>query len=462
MSLMESISGVRGIFGSSLTPEVVVRYAHAFAEFCNKQPVVIGRDGRITGKIIANIFVSSLLAKGCDVRAIGICPTPTVALETEHSDAAGGVIVTASHNPIEWNGLKFLNSDGIFLDAEENRALREHFKNEYTYAGWNEIGTYSSIPEAIDKHIEAVLGMQHIDIDAIRKRKFKVALDCVNAAGGVIVPKLLERLGCEVIPLYCDVSGVFAHTPEPLPENLTQLAETVRNEKADIGIAVDPDVDRLVIIDEKGNAIGEEYSIATVVKFILSHAETAERNRPVVINLSTTRAVEDIAAAYGAPVIRTPVGEINVVKQMRESNAIIGGEGSGGIIHPAVHFGRDAIVGIAIILQYLTEFGKQISELRAALPNYFIRKDKIQIHDTNPDTILQSIAENVSGKGLINREDGIRIDYPDYWIHFRKSNTEPIIRIIAEARTSEEATNIVKKYKENLTNLMNTAGIVGT
>ncbi len=459
---MESISGVRGIFGSSLTPEVVVRYAHAFAEFCNKRPVVVGRDGRITGKIVTNILVSSLLAKGCDVRAIGICPTPTVALETEHSDAAGGVIVTASHNPIEWNGLKFLNSDGIFLDADENRELRKHFKGEFTYAGWNKIGTHSSIPEAIDNHIQAALGMKHIDIDAIRRRKFKVALDCVNAAGGVIVPTLLELLGCEVIPLHCDVSGIFAHTPEPLPENLTQLADTVRKEKTDIGIAVDPDVDRLVIIDENGNAIGEEYSIATVVKYVLSHTDTSERNRPVVINLSTTRAVEDIAAVYGTPVIRTPVGEINVAKRMREANALIGGEGSGGIIHPDVHYGRDAIVGIVIVLQYLTEFGKPISALRESLPNYFIKKDKILIRDANPDTILQSIAEIGNGKGTINTDDGIRIDYPDYWVHFRKSNTEPIIRIIAEARTSEEASSVVKNYKEKITNLMNTAGILGT
>lgn len=461
MSLMESISGVRGIFGDALTPEVIVRYASAFAEFCNKRPVVIGRDGRITGKIVTNILVSSLLAKGADVRAIGICPTPTVALETEHSDAAGGVIVTASHNPIEWNGLKFLNSDGIFLDADENRELREYFKGENAYAGWNEIGKHSSTPESIDKHIEAALGMHHIDIEAIRKRKFKVALDCVNAAGGVIVPKLLERLGCEVISLHCDVSGIFAHPPEPLPENLTQLAGTVRKEKADIGVAVDPDVDRLVIIDENGNAIGEEYSIATVVKYVLSHTEASERKRPVVINLSTTRAVEDIASEYGTPVIRTPVGEINVAKRMRESNALIGGEGSGGIIHPGVHYGRDAIVGIVLVLQYLTEIGKPLSALRATLPNYFIKKDKIRIHGADPDTILQSIADAGNGKGKINTEDGVRMDYPDYWVHFRKSNTEPIIRIIAEARTSEEAALVVKKFKNKITNLMNTAGILG-
>jgi phosphomannomutase len=462
MSLMESISGVRGIVGSSLTPEVVVRYAHAFAEFCGKKPVVVGRDGRITGRILTNILVSSLLAKGCDVRAIGICPTPTVALETERSDAAGGVIVTASHNPMEWNGLKFLNSDGIFLDADENIRLRTYLSDIPAYAAWNEIGTHISIPEAINKHIEAVLGMEHIDTGAIRARSFKVVLDCVNAAGGVIVPQLLERLGCEVVKLHCDVSGIFAHTPEPLPENLTELAWTVQKEKADIGIAVDPDVDRLVLIDENGKPIGEEYSIATAVRFVLAHTEAPARKRPVVINLSTTRAVEDIAAQYGTPVIRTPVGEINVAKRMRETGALIGGEGSGGIIHPAVHYGRDAIVGIAIVLQYLTELGSPMSVLRNSLPDYFIKKDKIEIRDADPDTLLSSLAETDNEGGSVNTEDGIRIDFPDYWVHFRKSNTEPIIRIIAEAHTREEASKVVDKYKSAIMNLMNTAGALGT
>ena len=459
---MESISGVRGIVGSSLTPEVVVRYAQAFAEFCNKGPVVVGRDGRITGKILTNILVSTLLAKGCDVRAIGICPTPTVALETEHSDAAGGVIVTASHNPMEWNGLKFLNADGIFLDADENTALRNNFTNKPVYAPWDQIGTHSSRPEAIDKHIDAALNLEYIDVEAVRKRKFKVALDCVNASGGVIVPKLLEKLGCEVIPLHCDVSGIFAHTPEPLPENLTELAETVRKEKADIGIAVDPDGDRLVLIDENGKPVGEEYSIATVVSFVLSHTEPSERDRPVVINLSTTRAVEDIAGRYGTPVIRTPVGEINVAKRMRSEKALIGGEGSGGIIHPAVHYGRDAIVGIAIILQYLTEFDKPLSELRASLPDYSIKKDKLQIGSADPDELLRSIADTGDDSGTINTDDGIRIDYPDHWVHFRKSNTEPIIRIIAEAPTPGEAESVVTKYKSTITKLMNTAGTLET
>jgi phosphomannomutase len=462
MSLMESISGVRGIVGSSLTPEVILRYAHAFAEFCEKKTVIVGRDGRITGSILANILVSSLLAKGCDVRAIGICPTPTVAMETEHTDAAGGVIVTASHNPMEWNGLKFLNSEGIFLDAAENERLRGYFNDSYTYAPWNRIGKHSAIPEAIDRHIEAALKLEHIDTEAIGKRKFKVAVDCVNAAGGVIVPMLLERLGCRVVPLNCDVSGVFAHTPEPLPENLTDLATLVRKEKADLGIAVDPDVDRLVLIDENGKPIGEEYSIATIVSFVLSHTEKDQLHRPVVINLSTTRAVEDIAAEYGVKVIRTPIGEINVVKRMRETEALVGGEGSGGIIHPGLHYGRDAIVGIIAIMQYLTEFGKPLSMLRASLPDYAIHKSKIEIKDANPDTILKALAHEDDGSGTVNTEDGTRIDYPDYWVHFRKSNTEPIIRIIAEARTGQEAQKIVDTYMEKIVSIMKTTEALGT
>jgi phosphomannomutase len=458
MALMESISGVRGIVGVSLTPEIIVRYAHAFAEFCSGGPVVVGRDGRITGSYLTDILVSTLLAKGCDVRSIGICPTPTVQLETEHSDAAGGVIVTASHNPMEWNGLKFLNAGGMFLDSEENERLGKYFDVAPAYAAWDRIGKYTTLTDAIGRHIDAALGMEHIDVAGIRKRRFRVALDCINAAGGVIVPQLLENLGCDVIPLHCDVSGIFAHTPEPLPENLTELAQTVRDRKADLGIAVDPDVDRLVLIDETGTPVGEEYSITTVAHFILSHANDDARRRPVVVNLSTTRAVERVAAAYGTPVIRTPVGEINVAKRMRDTGALIGGEGSGGIIHPAVHFGRDAIVGIVIVLQQLLEYGKPLSVFRASLPNYYIKKEKIAVHSADPDTVLRSLAESGTDNGTINTDDGVRIDYPDYWVHFRKSNTEPIIRIIAEARSAEEASSVVEDFKRRITESMHTGG----
>jgi phosphomannomutase len=454
MALMESISGVRGIVGESLTPDVVVRYAQAFADFCGHRPIVVGRDGRITGRTLTNILVSTLLLKGSDVRAIGICPTPTVALETEHSDAAGGVIVTASHNPIQWNGLKFLASDGLFLDAHQNAQLRKFLTIPSTYRGWNEIGSHIVAAEAIEKHIDAALGLPGIDRELIGGKKFRVALDCVNAAGGAIVPELLRRLGCDVIELNCDISGVFAHTPEPLPENLTELAAAVRTENADIGIAVDPDVDRLVLIDESGKPIGEEYTIATIVQFVLSHTRKEDLERPVVINLSTTRAVEDIAASFGTPVLRTPVGEINVAKKMREVKALVGGEGSGGIIHPALHYGRDAIGGIVMILQYLAESGAPLSRIRSSLPHYEIVKDKIILKDGDPDAILLSLTETIGQDAQVNTDDGVRIDYPDGWVHFRKSNTEPIIRVIAESTSLEAATEMVNRYREKILFLM--------
>ncbi len=451
---MESISGVRGIVGESLTPEVVLRYAGAFADYCSNRPVVVGRDGRITGRIITNILVSVLLAKGCDVRAIGICPTPTVALETERSDAAGGVIVTASHNPMEWNGLKFLAADGLFLDAQQNSSLRSFLNEKPAYRRWDGIGKHTVMEEAIDRHIESALHLPGIDAGLIRKKKFKVALDCVNAAGGAIVPRLLEKLGCTVAAINCDVSGIFSHTPEPLPENLTQLCDVVRSEKADLGIAVDPDVDRLVLIDEHGNPIGEEYTIASIVSFVLTHTPKDRLHRPVVVNLSTTRAVEDIAASFGTPVVRTPVGEINVAKKMRESEALIGGEGSGGIIHPAAHLGRDAIVGIVLILQYLAESEKTLSQLRSSLPQYEIVKAKIEVGNTDPDSVLRRL-EGVDGDGVrINTDDGVRLDYPDYWVHFRKSNTEPIIRIIAEGKSREAAVKIVQQFKDKIAALI--------
>jgi phosphomannomutase len=454
MALMESISGVRGIVGESLTPDVVVRYAQAFADFCGRRPIVVGRDGRITGQTLTNILVSTLLLKGSDVRAIGICPTPTVALETERSDAAGGVIVTASHNPIQWNGLKFLAADGLFLDAQQNAQLRKFLSIPSTYRVWNEIGSHTIAADAIEKHIDAALGLPGIDRGLIKGKKFRVALDCVNAAGGAIVPELLRRLGCEVIELNCDISGVFAHTPEPLPENLTDLATTVRTENADIGIAVDPDVDRLVLIDESGKPIGEEYTISTIVQFVLSHTRKEDLERPVVINLSTTRAVEDIAASFGTPVLRTPVGEINVAKKMREVNALVGGEGSGGIIHPALHYGRDAIAGIVMILQYLAESGIPLSRIKASLPYYEIVKDKILLKGGDPDAILQSLTETIGQDARVNTDDGVRIDYLDGWVHFRKSNTEPIIRVIAESTSHEAATEMVDRYREKILLLM--------
>jgi phosphomannomutase len=446
MSLMVSISGIRGVVGESLTPEVVVRYAAAFADYCKGGPIVVGRDGRSTGSVIANLTVSTLLAKGSDVIAIGICPTPTVQLGVEKFGAAGGISVTASHNPIIWNGLKFLSSSGLFLNAAENAefwAIAEGGAG--AYAAWDGLGRHRKAPEMIEYHIERILELPYLDVASIRRRQFKIVLDCVNAAGSVIVPELLRRFGCSVVEMHCDGSGVFAHDPEPIPENLGELCRRVVAEKADLGIAVDPDVDRLVLIDEKGHPIGEEYTIASVVKFVLSRerARAASQSHTVVVNLSTTRAVDDIASAYGAEVIRTPVGEINVAKRMGEVGAVIGGEGSGGVILPQVHLGRDAPVGIGLTLQHLADFGGPLSELRASLPPYSIVKTKLPLGSLKADEVFDRVASRYHAQGRLDTQDGLKIDLPSGWIHLRKSNTEPIIRIITEAPTRGEAERLL-------------------
>jgi len=457
---MVSISGIRGIIGESLTPEVIVKYTSAYGEYCKRQnrqnPVVIlGRDGRSSGKTIANIVSSTLLAAGIDVRALGICPTPTVALAVEKSGATGGISVTASHNPMEWNGMKFFASTGLFLNGEENKALWEIASaGESRYAQWNALGKHTVDQSWIQKHIDAVLSLKYVNAQLIQRRRFRVVLDCINAAGGMIIPTLLKTLGCEVIEMNCDVSGVFAHRPEPVPENLSALAQRVKADHADLGIAVDPDVDRLVLINEKGDPHGEEYTIASAVKFVLEHDQGhttgTRQSTKVVVNLSTTRAVDDIAASCGAAVVRTPVGEINVAKRMKDIGAVIGGEGSGGVILPAVHLGRDAIVGIGLLLHMLAEFGGTLSELKATMPQYSIAKGKIELQKASADAVFSRLQESQKKNGRINTEDGLKIDFSDHWVHLRMSNTEPIIRVIAEARTMAQAVQLVEDYKREI------------
>ena len=447
---MVSISGIRGIVGTSLTPEIIVKYASAFAEYTKRGRIVLGRDGRLTGKSIAHLVSSTLLQMGCDVSAIGVCPTPTVALAVEKTRAAGGIAVTASHNPMQWNGLKFFAPTGMFLDAEENRELwRIAEQPNRQYAPWEKQGTHASLEHFIATHIKTALSLPYVDAGRIRKKKFKIILDCVDSAGGVIVPTLLKQLGCNVIPMNCDVSGIFSHTPEPVPANLKDLSRRVRKEKADLGIAVDPDVDRLVLLDETGAPIGEEYTVATAVKFLLS--KTAKRaTQTVVVNLSTTRAIDDIAAAFKARVLRTAVGEINVAKKMKEVGAIVGGEGNGGVILPRVHYVRDAIVGVVLTLQHLSEFGGTLSELKRSLPEYHITKGKIELGSLDPDRALAAMKGKYSGSGKINTEDGLKIDFAESWVHLRKSNTEPIVRIIAEAPTERGAEELVTRFTNEL------------
>ena len=392
MSLMVSISGVRGIIGKSLTPEIIVSYASAFAEFSKHQTIIIGRDGRISGKILTNILSSTLLANGCDVQAICICPTPTILFALKNSDAHGGVAVTASHNPQQWNGMKFVSEKGMFLDKNESEQFWNIAKNNsFNYACWNEIGNFSYKEIYLQQHLDAILALPYMQKEIIKKRKIKVVLDCVNGAGGTIVPKLLEQLGCEIIPLHCDVSGIFAHIPEPVPENLSELRASVVANKADVGFAIDPDADRLAIIMENGEPFSEEFTVVACAELILS--KQSQRNQNIVVNLSTTKAIEDITQKYNAKCVRTPVGEINVASKMRELNSICGGEGSGGIILPELHWGRDGSLGVALFLQLLSEFGGKVSELKNSLPQYAMKKTKIEIGKLQPKEIVETLTE---------------------------------------------------------------------
>ena len=452
MSLMVSISGIRGIVGGSLTPETIVKYSAAFAEYCKRGTIIIGRDGRVTGKSIGHIVSSTLLQMGCDVVAIGVCPTPTVQLSVQLRKAAGGICITASHNPMEWNGLKFISPTGLFLDADENQAFWNIADQQRrSYVPWNKQGRHSADPGLVDEHIKNVLSLSYIDVPRIRQRKFKVVVDCVNAAGGVIIPKLLREFGCTVIEMGCDVSGMFSHTPEPIPENLSGICSRVRQEKADLGVAVDPDVDRLVLIDENGEPFGEEYTLASAVKFVLEkEVSRNSKSLKVVTNLSTTRAIDDLCRLYGAELTRTSVGEIHVAKKMREIGAIVGGEGNGGVILPESHIGRDAPVGVGLTLQCLTDFGGTLSELKASLPQYSITKGKIELGTLNPDNVLKRIQDAHRDKGRATTTDGLKLDFSDSWVHLRKSNTEPILRIIAEAPQKTEADDLVAAFTKEV------------
>jgi len=444
-NLMTSVSGVRGIVGDSLIPEVVTKYVHAFAQTRVGQKIVVGGDPRISQRFLRPLVKSVLIASGCDVIDIGITPTPTTQLATELMKAGGGIAITASHNPIQWNGLKFIGADGLFLPEKEIYELFQRADSrKKQYVNWKELGQEESYPHAIDDHLQKIYDLPYIDVEKIRSRKFRIALDTVNGAGGLIIPKMLEHFGCEIIGLNMEPSGIFAHTPEPVPQNLVDLAVAVKENKADLGLAVDPDVDRLAIIGNDGNPLGEEYTLALAVKFILS-----KKLGHVVVNLSTSRVIDDIVQYYNCLLFKTKVGEINVAEKMREVNAVVGGEGNGGVILPDVHLGRDAPVATALILQFLAEFGGSITELKQTLPQYYILKDKAPIGNIDPDMIIEHFAEKFHDQQL-DFTDGLRIDRPDSWIHFRKSNTEPIMRIIVEARTPEIAWRILQELKEEI------------
>ncbi|HOJ37069.1 MAG TPA: phosphoglucosamine mutase [Ignavibacteriales bacterium] len=438
--LMVSVSGIRGIIGNGLEPETIVKHTSAFAEFIKGKKIVIGRDGRISGEMVRNIIVGTLQAKGIDIVDLGICPTPTVLLMVRELKADGGIVITASHNPNEWNALKLVNNKGLFLSPEENTLLRDiEKKSNFNYTTWDKLGKIT-FQDGIKTHIEKILSIKHLNIEKLKEKKFKVLVDCVNGAGSYCVTDLLKALGCEVIEINCEKNGIFPRLPEPIPQNLIETMSEVKNNNVDIGIVVDPDVDRLVLLTETGEPFVEENTITQITKFILS-----KEKGNVVVNLSTTRAVKDVVEQTGCNLYLAPVGEANVVKKMLEVNAIIGGEGSGGVIYPAANFCRDALVGIALTLQHLLEFGGKASELKKSLPEYFIVKRKFEIHGKNGDEILNNLKNEFKNYQL-NDEDGLRIDTEEYWINFRKSNTEPIIRITCEAKSEQKANEIIDNY----------------
>ncbi len=453
MTLIRSVSGVRGIVGEGLTPEVVTKYLSAFADMLPETGwVAVGRDGRRGGEWIERIVVGTLQAKGRSVANLQQVPTPTVQLFVERfPDVVGGVVITASHNPAQWNGLKFLNADGVFLSQSENQRLWELLEKANTYRPWNQIGTERIVDDAIQRHIDAVLGVPVIAErrERIAEQNWTVVVDAVNAAGSVAVPTLLQRLGCQAIPLYCDGTGNFPHTPEPLPQHLAALRQAVVAHQADFGVAVDPDADRLVLVDNTGSPVWEEYTIVLAALAVMRLKQSVSPYQPVVVvNQSTTQAVDDVAAQYGWRVERSPVGEINVVQKMKHAGAAVGGEGSGGVILPDCHYGRDSLVGIALILTLLADQQVDLATMVQQLPHYVMRKLKVPAHGE-----FQHVAERlqtVFRDATTDFTDGVKFRWKGRWLHLRPSNTEPIWRIIAEAPDEQAVTQLVAQVQQAL------------
>src|SRR5438093_2955077 len=442
-TLMVSVSGVRGLVGTDLTPEIVARWAAAFGTWAKtgkRKPVVIGRDARTSGPMFAQAATAGLNSVGCDVIDVGLVATPTVQLAVEHHRAAGGIILTASHNPIEWNALKFVGPDGIFLDTVAGARVRElAAAASLPRAKYNLIGGVEADADAIARHLAAVSALRAVDVKAIRRRRFRVALDTVRGAGGAVMPELLKRLGCRVSAINLETDGLFPRPPEPVPENLKALGALVRRTNADIGIAVDPDVDRLAIVDEEGRPIGEDYTLAFAIRAV----RPTGRRAVVVCNLSTSLVVEDAARGFGATVVRAPVGEAHVARKMIELKAIIGGEGNGGVVYPALHVGRDAPVALALVLSLLARERAAVSALVARAPRYTIVKAKV-----SRGPRLEPVYEGLRRRfpdAAVDTQDGLRLSWPDRWLHVRPSGTEPIVRLIAEAPSSADAERLIEE-----------------
>ncbi len=446
MALIKSISGIRGTIGGhageGLNPLDIVKFTAAYATVIrrmgksNSRKIVVGRDARISGEMVLHTVIGTLTGMGFDVVNIGLATTPTTELAVTEENAAGGIILTASHNPRQWNALKLLNENGEFLNAAEgNEVLEIAAAEAFDFADVDTLGSLTEDFSYTQKHIDHVLSLELVDVEAIKAAKFRVAIDCVNSVGGVAIPALLEALGVETIEkLYCEPNGQFPHNPEPLPEHLTDIANLMKEGKADVGFVVDPDVDRLAIICENGQMFGEEYTLVAVADYVLRHTPGN-----TVSNLSSSRALRDVTRALQGEYNAAAVGEVNVVAKMKETGAVIGGEGNGGVIYPASHYGRDALVGIALFLTHLAKEGKKVSELRATYPPYSIAKQKVELTpDINVDALLLAVKDKYAQYDITDI-DGVKIDFPDRWVHLRKSNTEPIIRVYAEAATPELA-----------------------
>ncbi|GAL67845.1 phosphoglucosamine mutase [Jejuia pallidilutea] len=461
MTLIKSISGIRGTIGGNvgenLTPIDAVKFAAAYGAWLKQNrkkenyKVVVGRDARISGKMIQSLVMQTLVGQGIHVIDLGLSTTPTVevAVPMEHAD--GGIILTASHNPKQWNALKLLNEKGEFLDAVEGEKILELAEsNTIAFADVDSLGKITKNKAYFDLHIIEVLDLPLVNVKAIEAERFKVVVDGVNSTGGIVIPLLLERLGVEVIKLYCEPNGHFPHNPEPLKEHLTDLSEAVKKHNADFGIVVDPDVDRLAFMDENGEMFGEEYTLVACADYVLSHTPGN-----TVSNMSSTRALRDITEKHGGTYEASAVGEVNVVKLMKKNKVVIGGEGNGGIIYPELHYGRDALVGIALFLSLLAEKGMSVSALRKTYPNYFMSKKKIELTPgLDVDGILKTIEDRYQNEQLTTI-DGVKIDFPESWVHLRKSNTEPIIRIYTEAKSQQEANALADKFINEISTLAN-------
>ena len=452
MTLIKSISGIRGTIGGhagdNLTPLDVVKFTTAYARLIaernpgRKLTIVIGRDARISGEMVANLVEGTLLGCGVDVVNVGLCTTPGTELAVTAHKADGGIIITASHNPRQWNALKLLNDEGEFLsDAEGKRVLAMAEEEDFAYPEIDGIGHVVSRESYNERHIEQVLALPLVDVEAVRARKFKVVVDAVNSVGGIVMPELLRRLGCEVVELNCEPTGEFAHNPEPLPQNLTQIAQVIVREKADLGIVVDPDVDRLAFVNEDGTMFVEEYTLVAVADYVLSH-----KVGNTVSNLCSSRALRDVTERHGGRYYASAVGEVNVVAKMKEVGAVIGGEGNGGVIYPELHYGRDALVGTALFLTHLAKCGMTMTQLRATYPAYYASKNKIELTPAiDVDKVLREIKARYAGE-KVNDIDGVKIDFAENWVHLRKSNTEPIIRVYTEAKSMEEADALAQRF----------------